>query len=65
MMDKAIEKIVQLVGDPLGVVAIILIFYVAKRLFSLEDWVRSVLTESLKSNTEAITRMVDHCHKRN
>lgn len=65
MMEKAIETLVELVGDPLGVVAIVLIFYVAKRLFSLEDWVRSILTETLEKNTEAITRMIDHCHKRN
>lgn len=64
-MDKAIEKIVQLVDSPLGLIAVVLIFFVAKRLYNLEEWVRTTLNDTLKNNTEALTKMIDHCKGKN
>ena len=60
-MERAIEKLVTVVDGPLGLIAIVLIFFLAKRLFSLEEWVRNHLTDTLKKNTEAIQKMIDNC----
>jgi len=60
-MDKAIEKLITVVDGPLGLIAIVLIFFLAKRLFSLEEWVRNHLADTLKKNTEAIQKMIDNC----
>jgi len=61
IMDKVMEKLITVVDGPLGLIAIILIFFIAKRLFSLEEWVRNHLSDTLSRNTEAIQKMIDHC----
>jgi len=64
-MDMVIEKLVTVVDSPLGLIAIVLIFVIANRLFSLEEWVRTNMSDTIKNNTEAITKMTDHCKARN
>jgi len=64
-MDMVIEKLLAMVDSPLGGVAIVLVFVIANRLFSLEQWVRTEMSKTIKNNTEAITKMTDHCKARN
>jgi hypothetical protein len=63
-MDSVWDKLVETVDGPLGLIAIILIFFVTKRLFSLEEWVRNKLSDVLEANTKVLTELMDNCrHK--